>query len=135
MAVAINPRFGAKNHGDYSTLPAVLQVSDAELARRIFGPEQTSATQLAEIVWVGSGTQSSKDLRGLVSQVRAATEASQAIRLTSWIADIASRVDLEEVPGNVIFFVNLVSYQSLLWKIQLTEVDFCFSECTWMVLL
>ena len=28
---------------------------------------------------------------------------SQAIRLTSWIADIASRGDLEEVPGNVIF--------------------------------
>ena len=30
----------------------------------------------------------------------------------------------------MLFFVNLVSYQSLLWKIQLTEVDFCFSECT-----
>ena len=90
VAAAINPRFGAKTHSDYSTLPAVLQFSDAELAQRIFGPEQASDTQLAEIVWVGSGIQSSKDLRGLVSQVRAATEASQAIRLTSWIAEIAS---------------------------------------------
>ena len=79
MAAAINPRFGAKTHSDYSTLPAVLQVSDAELARRIFGPDQASATQLAEIVRVGSGTQSSKELRGLVSQVRAATEASAKV--------------------------------------------------------
>ena len=70
VAACVATRIGNKNQGVTSIVPSMVQVSGSELGQRLCGPELASATQVAEILRLGSGSKSAKALKEVVTALR-----------------------------------------------------------------